>query len=462
MSSHEPFSDVAVIGGGPAGSTVATLLQEQGWRVALFEKERHPRFHIGESLLPLNLLILERLGVLEQVKNIGVIKYGAEFSADGKQSQTIYFANAIDKQHPYAFQVRRAEFDHLLLQNSAAKGVQVHESVRVKDLDIRTDQPSLIHLIDEQNREQTWTARYVIDASGRDTLLARKFGLKCKNNKHQSAAIFGHFTQVDRRAGKDEGNIGVYWFPHGWFWMIPLRDGVMSVGAVCWPEYLKTRRCSPAEFLWQTIQLCEPVRQRMPNAQLIGEARATGNYSYRATHSYGDGYLLVGDAFAFVDPVFSTGVFFAMNSAELAAEAVNAWLHQPATAKRHFKRFDREVRRGINIVSWFIYRFTSPVMQRLFMAPRNAFHIKEAIISMLAGDLFRNTRIQKPLLMFKIIYGIASLANFSRAWIAYKRRKRNVSELFTGGTTAQDQIPTPPQQDSYVDQYRTAELERNA
>ena len=438
-SAQETLSDVLIIGGGPAGTTIGSVLRERGWRVVLLEQDHHPRFHIGESLLPMNLPLLERLGVLEQVRRIGVVKHGAEFSSLGADKhETIYFREAIDPRPPSAFQVRRSEFDELLFRNCAAKGVTVHEGTAVKDVAFRPGQTTLVHSVDEHGESRTWETRFLVDSTGRDTFLARKFGIKQKNPKHQSAAIFGHFEGVVRRPGQDEGNISLYWFDHGWFWMIPLRDGIMSVGAVCWPQYLKTRRTGPDEFLWETIRLCPGAYERMKNARLVGEARATGNYSYRASRMYGDGYILVGDAFAFVDPVFSTGVFFAMNSATLGAEAVDAWLRDPASAGPALRRFDRQVRRGIKTVSWFIYRFTSPAMQRLFMAPRNAFRIKQAIISMLAGDVFRDTPIRTPLSLFKSVYYGTSAALLSRAWAAYQSRKLNVGLRFTGGTTPQD------------------------
>lgn len=438
---QEPCSDALVIGGGPAGATIAALLHEKGWNVTLLEQDHHPRFHIGESLLPMNLPLLERLGVLEQVRAIGLVKYGAEFSAPGAGGyETIRFSEAMDDGHPYAFQVKRSEFDELLFRNCAARGVRALEGVKVKDVEFRPGRTSLAHTVDAQGVRQVWETRFVIDATGRDTLLARKLALKRKNPKHQSAAIFGHFANVVRRSGQDEGNISLYWFEHGWIWMIPLRDGNMSVGAVCWPEYLKTRRVSPEEFLWRTIRLCPDVADRMRRARLVNEARATGNYSYRASRMYGDGYILVGDAFAFIDPVFSTGVFFAMNSAALGAEAVHAWLQNPAAAGPALRRFERRVKHGVRVVSWFIYRFTSPSMQRLFMAPRNDFRIKQAITSMLAGDVFRDTPIRTPLAVFKGVYYLTSGMLWARAWAAYRRRKANVKLAFNGGTTPQDRL----------------------
>lgn len=440
-SSRGDGIDALVIGGGPAGTTIATLLKEKGWRVTLLEQGQHPRFHIGESLLPMNLPLLQRLGVLDAVRRIGVIKYAAEFTPGqaGHRCQPFYFSNAVDQSHPYAFQVRRSEFDALLFRNCVEKGVDARERVRVRDVTFRPGRTHLVEAVDEAGQQRTWETRFVIDASGRDTLLSRKLGLKRKNDAHQSAAIFGHFENVVRRPGRDEGNISISWFDHGWFWMIPLRDGVMSVGAVCWPEYLKTRQNSPEEFLWQTIKLCPPVWERMQDARLIDKVRATGNYSYRSTRMYGDGYLLVGDAFAFIDPVFSTGVMLAMTGGILGADAVDAYLRDPKASKPLFEQYERRIRRGIRTVSWFIYRFTSPAMQELFMAPRGVFRIQQAIISVLAGDLFRNTPVAMPLALFKAIFYLTFALNFSRAWASYRRRRQSASVEFRGGTLPEDQ-----------------------
>ena len=438
--SNRSECDVLVIGGGPAGSTIATLLHEKGWRVSLLEKDQHPRFHIGESLLPMNLPILERLGVSEPIRSIGVLKYGAEFGGaqeyPGKR-QTIYFRNAMDKNHPYAFQVRRSEFDHILLQNCAERGVDARQGVCVQDVVFRPGETNLVQAHDGRQALH-WEARFVVDASGRDTFLSRKLKLKQKNPKHQSAAVFGHYKNVARRAGSDAGNIGIYWFEHGWFWVIPLRDGVTSVGAVCWPEYLKTRRSDLDSFLQQTIALCPEVAERMRDAVACDEIRATGNFSYLAKRMSGQGYILVGDAFAFIDPVFSTGVYLAMNSACLGAEAVDRCLRNPAQAEAVLKDFERRIQRGLRTVSWFIYRFTSPAMRRLFMNPRNTLRIEEAIISLLAGDIFRDTPIRFPLALFKGIYWLTSARLSALSWRAYRRRKHSVA--CSGGTTSQDPI----------------------
>ena len=439
--------DVLVVGGGPAGSTISALLSEKGWRVALLEKEHHPRFHIGESLLPHNLPIFKRLGVLEHVDAIGIKKPGADFNSNLEASghHQFHFSFALDKNHPYAYEVRRSEFDNLLLRNSAAKGTRVLEGVRVTAVDFPPGGDPVADTVDEHGRQARWTCRFFVDASGRDTLLSRKFDLKRKNPRHASAAIFGHFANVDRREREYEGNISVYWFEHGWFWMIPLKDGAMSVGAVCRPAYLKQRRTTPPEFLLQTIARGHPeMRHRMRHATLINnEARATGNYSYESTRMRGERYIMVGDAYAFVDPVFSSGVLLGMNSSVLGAEAVDAWLRGDPSAGSKFRHFERMVRRGVKIFSWFITRFNSPGMRTLLLHPGNPFRVQEAVTSLLAGDVFRDIGARSRFCLFKAFYVMFSLKHARESFRLWRLRVGNPRVTFTGGTTPVDADPEP-------------------
>ena len=353
-------------------------------------------------------------------------------------TQISYFDDAVRKDHPYAFHVRRSEFDHLLLRNCRKGGVDVHEGTAVKNVTFQRGGPHRVRAMTDDDQALVWDAAFVIDASGRDTFLARKLGSKKRNRKHQSAAIFGHFENATRRPGKDHGNISIYWFEHGWFWMIPLHDGIMSVGAACWPEYLKTRRTDADRFLWDTIALCPEVAERMREARLVGGAQATGNYSYHSTRMYGDGYILVGDAFAFVDPIFSSGVYLAMQSAALGADAVDAKLKRSPDAARLMRRFDRKMRRGLADFSWFIYRFTTPTMHELLMSPRNPFGIRNAIISLFAGDLFGDTPIRRRINMFKSVYFLTAALNLTRSWASYSLRRRNAAMSYTGGSPAKD------------------------
>lgn len=420
--------DVLVIGGGPAGSTVSALLAKQGRRILLVEKDRHPRFHIGESLLPMNLPIFEELGVAEKVAEVGMYKAGIDFyaSENGQtRRSTVYFSEAMDNSYPHAYQVRRSEFDALLLQNAQELGVEVRQETRVTALD-RLDREGCVATIrDTDGHEQTVSARFLVDSSGRDAFMSRRNRLMRRNPDHNAAAIFGHFRNMRRREGKDAGNIGLHWFEHGWFWVIPLKDGVTSVGAVCWPEYLKSRGSeSLDDFMRRTVDKAPTLKPLMDGAEQVAPIQGTGNYSYWSDRIYGDGYLLVGDSYAFVDPVFSSGVFLAMKSAQSGARAVNAILDGAANAEALLSQHQKYLRNGIRTVAWFIYRYNSPTLRRLFMNPSEG-RIKAAVISVLAGDTFGRTPIGFRVFLFKLIYTLFKFKGW-RGSIAFGlRRRRN-------------------------------------
>lgn len=417
--------DILVVGGGPAGTTAAVLLRDNGWRVTLVEKDRYPRFHIGESLLPRNMAILRRLGVMEEVQRLGVLKRGADFTMPaGADYVTFNFSTAKAPDEPTAFQVRRSAFDHMLLRNAADRGVTVREGERVTDVRFDADGAVRASIARPDGTISPVKARFLIDASGRDTFMSAKLGAKTRNPRHNSAAVFGHFKGVPRRPGDENGNISIYWFDDGWFWMIPLGDDIMSVGMVVWPKFLKMRQGSLEAFFRQGMARCRPVADRMAEAEAVAELQATGNFSYTSTRMYGDRYVLVGDAFSFIDPVFSSGVYLAMQGASLAADAVDAALREPHRADVHLARFDRRVRRALKRFSWFIYRFTNPAMQHLFMNPSARFGLRAAVTSVLSGDVFGRTRLWRELLMFKAIYYVLNIAYWRRA-AAYRRRLKD-------------------------------------
>ena len=421
--------DVLVIGGGPAGATAAALLAERGYAVTLLEKAHHPRFHIGESLLPANLPLLEKLGVADEVKAIGMKKWGAEFVSPWHAHKQVFeFADAMDKSMPMAYQVRRSEFDEILIRNASRKNARVVEGCQVQEVNFLPKNAGVsIKAKHEDGAVETVQARFVLDASGRDTFLGNRFKTKKRNKQHNSTAIFGHFAGAQRNVGKTEGNITIFWFEHGWFWFIPLADGITSVGAVAWPYYLKTRKKQPLEqFLMETIALCPPLNQQLQNAQLTAPAQATGNFSYACERSHGSNYLLLGDAYTFIDPMFSSGVMLAMNSAFVGADTVDTCLRQPQQAAAALKKFDHTMRAGPKEYSWFIYRVTNPTLRNMFMGPSNIFRVKEALLSVLAGDVFGKTPIRRPVLIFKGLYYAISLLNFRRAIQAWRRRKSNI------------------------------------
>jgi len=435
------YCDVLVIGGGPAGSTTAALLADRGYDVTVIEKDRHPRFHIGESLLPANLRLFEKLGVADEIRAIGMQKWGAEFvSPWHDHKQTFQFADAWDKTMPYAYQVRRSEFDEILLRHAGRRGARVIEGCRVRAVEFlkgraNENAGAIVMAAHEDGRDEQWQARFVVDASGRGTFLGNRFKAKVRNSRHNSAAMYAHYKGARRECGRDEGNIAVYWFDHGWFWFIPLLDGVTSIGAVSWPSYMNTRgKRTVEQFFLDTIALCPALAKRLQDATLASPVEATGNFSYECDHSYGPGYLLVGDAYAFIDPIFSSGVMLAMNGGFEAAAAVDACLARPAEAEAALQRYHQVVKHGPKEFSWFIYRVTNPTMRDLFMGPSNKWRVKEALLAVLAGDIFGSRPYRNSLLLFKAIYYAFSLANLKRSLVAWRRRRFNMRRIDEAGT----------------------------
>jgi flavin-dependent dehydrogenase len=434
--------DVVVIGGGPGGSTAAALLARHGYKVIALEKARHPRFHIGESLLPMNLPVFERLGVLDKVRALGVFKPGADFEADNERGYNTYaFARAIGQSPPHAYQVWRQDFDKMLYDHARDCGADAREGHEVVQVEQRGSRESWLDVKTDDGRSYCIQARYVVDASGRDAFLSAKRKLRRRNDQHQSAAIFGHYRGAEPRAGEDAGNISIYRFEHGWMWMIPLPDGVMSVGAVCRPDYLKQRKGRTVEFLLDTLKLSPALWRRVEHAELIdNEVRVTGNYSYDSMQMGGPGWVLVGDAFAFLDPVLSSGVYLAMSGAEQAAAVVDQSLREPQREMALLRKLEKRQRAGMGRFAFFIYRFNGPVMQQMFRQPRNTWQLEQGVISMLAGDLFDTPRVLRKLGLFKLVYAVSVLRDWRRSRAEHKYRLAQARAQFIGGNTPLDKV----------------------
>ena len=434
--------DVLVIGGGPGGSTAAALLARKGHRVIMLEKAHHPRFHIGESLLPMNLPVFERLGVLEKIRAIGIHKPGADFEANNSRGYNTYlFARALGDSPGHAFQVWRQDFDKMLFDHAREYGADGREGHEVTAVEQRGARDTLVDVKTDDGRSYQVQARYLLDASGRDAFIASKKKLRKKNPRHQSAAIFGHFRGAEFRPGRDAGNISIYNFAHGWMWMIPLPKGVMSVGAVCRPDYLKQRQGRTREFLFETLKMNPAVWKRLEQAELVDdEVRVTGNYSYDSTKMGGPGWMLVGDAFVFLDPVFSSGVYLATSGAEQVAGLVDEVLAHPGREARLQRRLERRLRGGMRRFAFFIYRFNSPVMQHMFRNPRNTWQIEQGVISMLAGDLFDSWKVRMRLYLFRFIYAAYSIRHWRTWYGEHRYRMQQARAQFTGGNTPVDRV----------------------
>lgn len=404
----EDQPDIVIIGGGPAGSTAAACLAMRGRKVVLVEKEAHPRFHIGESLLPRNLDIFERLGVLEQVRGIGVYKPGAQFVSDRTgRSSAFPFANALNRDRTHAWQVKRAELDALLFANAVAKGAMGFEETRVTDVQLGQDgQRAVVTARTKDGGSIEWRPRYLLDASGRDTFMASRLQVKDSNKYNNTAAMYAHFTGITRPEGDLPGYISIHLAEDGWFWMIPLQNDITSIGFVGNQSAWKGRSGTAQELFASRIVSSPSVAARTAGARMVSEVFSTANYSYRARQGNGDGYLMIGDAYGFVDPMFSTGVLMAMTAGELGAEAADVWLDNPARGRRLAEKTNRELAQAMDRISWLIYRINDPVMRSMFMAPSNTLFMRDGIINMLAGNLRGNWRSILPIVCFKCAYAL--------------------------------------------------------
>lgn len=377
--------DVLVIGGGPSGSTVATRLAQRGRRVALFEKERFPRFHIGESLLPCSMPLFEQLGVMPALVEHGFLpKYAAEFvTGDGSLTRRYAFEDGLIPGAPSAFEVDRSEFDHLLLKNAAQHGVEVNEATSVTKFDVSLERAALTAR-NEAGEERQVSAQFVVDATGQSSFMAGRLGIREMDLGLKNFAVFSHFDGAVRHEGKREGDITVVLVPGGWWWVIPLAGGRTSVGQVGPASMLRGRKPDEAYFHEQ-IAATPYLARRLEKATRAAPVRTISDYSYVSKKLAGDRFVLVGDAGAFIDPVFSTGVYLGMVGAFKAADAVDAALSAGRYSRREFLGYESYVLRQVETYKKFVKGFYRPEFVELLMRPSEFLNLRAAITSLLAG-----------------------------------------------------------------------------
>src|SRR5882762_7650157 len=318
--------DVVVVGGGPAGSTVSTLIAQRGYRVELFERDHFPRFHIGESLIPETYWVLKRLDMLPKMRQSHFVKkYSVQFvNAAGKLSAPFYFWDNKPHECSQTWQVVRSEFDQMMLDNAREHGVQVHEGVRVVDVRFDRGRAVGVTIQESDGSRRDIDADVVVDASGQAGLIQNRLRLRVWDPVLNKGAIWTYWKGAYRDAGRDEGATMVLQTAsrNGWFWYIPLHDDVVSVGVVEPFDYLFTNRDGYDRTYQEEVERCPAVKARIASGTRVSGYFATKDYSYRATHVAGDGWVMIGDAWGFLDPLYSSGVLLALRSGEMAADAI--------------------------------------------------------------------------------------------------------------------------------------------
>lgn len=385
------FPHVVVIGGGPAGATVSTLIAQQGYRVSLFERETFPRYHIGESLIPETYWVLKRLGMLDKMKSSHFVKkYSVQFvSPTGKHSAPFYFHDNKPDECSQTWQIRRSEFDVMMLKNAEEQGVVVHEGARVHDVIFEGDRAVGVKVNDETGIPKEIRANVVVDASGQSSMLINKFNLRVSDAALNKGALWTYFEGAYRDTGKDEGATIVLSLKDkkGWFWYIPMHDNMVSVGVVADFEYLFNGRTSHEATFAAEMENCPAVVERVAMAKQVAPVKATKDYTYRASRAAGNGWVLVGDAFGFLDPLYSSGVLLALKSGELAADAIIQGLEIGDTSQSQLGKWEAGYVEGMNRMRRLVCEYYDGFNFGEFI--RRFPHHRGNVTDLLIGDLFK-------------------------------------------------------------------------
>ncbi len=390
--------DVVVIGGGPAGSTVSTLLAQQGCRVELFERERFPRFHIGESLIPETYWVLKRLNMLPKLQASHFVKkYSVQFvNASGKLSAPFYFWDNKPHECSQTWQVARSEFDQMMLENAREHGVTAHEGVRVLDVlfdpstSLRAGDARAVGVTirDQDGKPREVRAKVVVDASGQAGLIQNRLRLRVWDPVLNKGAIWTYWEGAYRDTGRDEGATMVLQTvnKNGWFWYIPLHNNVVSVGVVAPFDYLFKNRTSYEQTYQEEVERCSAVKERVSSGTRVTGYFATKDYSYRATRVAGEGWVMIGDAWGFLDPLYSSGVLLALKSGQLAADAIVEGLKSGDTSGEQLGKWGPAFNSGVDRMRRLVCEYYDGFSFGQFVR-RNP-QLQGTITDLLIGDLF--------------------------------------------------------------------------
>jgi flavin-dependent dehydrogenase len=395
MEKNKNNYDVIVVGGGPAGSTIASILAREGRSVVLFEKEQFPRHHIGESLMTDTYWTFKRMGFLDKLKQSPFVrKYSVQFANPaGRESRPFYFFEALQHESAVTWQVTRAAFDKLLIEHAGEQGAVVHQGVAVKQVMFDGDRAVGVEVQMKDALRERFYAHVIVDATGQSAMLSNKFRWRVRDPKLKKAVLYSYFKGAHREPDLNGGATLVLRTPvgsNGWFWYIPLENDITSVGIVADPEYLlKDRGQNLAKIFEEEIEKCEACRRRVREGTRVDKIYSILDYSYRSKRNAGNGFIIIGDAYGFLDPIYSSGVLLALKMAEMAADAIHDAFRRSDFCAARLGQYQEKLDKGIESMRKLVYAFYNEgfsFAQFLRKYPEQRVNI----INLLIGDVFRD------------------------------------------------------------------------